>query len=131
MSQLDDVLVARGPPFFPVVTRDFPHTFVIKLEYLIDLGSINAPFGGTSFLTWWVRDRLEADRNQGTKTYLCSLFILALEVVCSTVRTFVSRHLASIAYLTASGTVAKFRKGREIVHRTGKDWEEGQLSTTR
>jgi hypothetical protein len=28
----DDAPVAGGSPFFPVVTRDFPHIFMQKLE---------------------------------------------------------------------------------------------------
>jgi len=30
---LDDAPVAGGSPFFPVVTRDFPRTFMQKLEH--------------------------------------------------------------------------------------------------
>jgi len=52
--------------------------------------------------------------------HLGSLFILALKVVRSTVGALVSRHLAAIAYLTPSGTVAKIQKKQSYTELEGE-----------
>ena len=53
-------------------------------------------------------------------THLGCFFVLALKVICRTIGTFISRHLAAVAYFATSGS-AYGEKDTRIVHLTGKE----------
>ena len=61
------------------------------------------------------------------RTHLCRFFVLALKVICRAVGTFISRHLAAVAYFALSGS-AYGAKIREIVHLTGKEGQPNRTS---